>query len=170
MLHCSLLRYYVLFWNQPSLLTWVYWTYVACIAGAFVGKGWWRGVCARMGLRRLTKPRKSVKKKQVKKKGICCCHFLHFPFIHNFHIDHNASCLAPAPQICITIVSNFSWVLQSSQEKSKRMVMQHFGWGREGKQGALWPRWKWWILQIDLRHRDLRSVIFCRYPLKVSSC
>ena len=37
------------------------------------------------------------KKKQVKKKGICCCHFLHFPFIHNFHIDHNASCLPPPP-------------------------------------------------------------------------
>ena len=92
------------------------------------------GVRARMGLSRLTKPRKSVKKKaSEKEEGICCCHFLHFPFIHNFHIDHNASCLPPALQICITIVSNFSWVLQSSQEKSKRMVMQILG----GKQGAL---------------------------------
>ena len=66
------------------------------------------------------------KKKQVKKKAICCCHFLHFPFIHNFHIDHNVSCLPPALQICKTIISNFFWVLQSSQEKSKRMVMQNF--------------------------------------------
>ena len=33
-----------------------------------------------------------------------------------------------------TIVSNFSWVLQSGQEKSKAMVMQILG----GKQGALW--------------------------------
>ena len=30
-------------------------------------------------------------------------------------------------EFCITIVSNFSWVLQSSQEKSKTMVMQNFG-------------------------------------------
>ena len=38
-----------------------------------------------------------------------------------------------------TIVSNFSWVLQSGQEKSKAMVMQILG----GKQGALWYMWKW---------------------------
>ena len=31
------------------------------------------------------------------------------------------------PKFCITVVSNFSWVLQSSQEKSKTMVMQHLG-------------------------------------------
>ena len=30
-------------------------------------------------------------------------------------------------KFCITIVSNSSWVLQSSQEKSKTMVMQTFG-------------------------------------------
>ena len=33
----------------------------------------------------------------------------------HFQIDHNAPCLPP--KICITIVSNFSWELQSSQEK-----------------------------------------------------
>ena len=31
------------------------------------------------------------------------------------------------PKFCITIVSNFSWVLQSPQEKSTTMVMQNFG-------------------------------------------
>ena len=31
------------------------------------------------------------------------------------------------PKFCITIVSHFSWVLQSPQEKSKTMVMQNFG-------------------------------------------
>ena len=45
--------------------------------------------------------------------------------IHHFRIDHNASCLPP--KFCITIVSNFSWVLQSSQEKSKTMVFQNWG-------------------------------------------
>ena len=36
--------------------------------------------------------------------------------------------LLPLPKRnCITIVSNFSWILQSSQEKSKVMVMQNFG-------------------------------------------
>ena len=31
------------------------------------------------------------------------------------------------PKFCITIVSNFSWVLQSPQEKSTTMVTQNFG-------------------------------------------
>ena len=35
--------------------------------------------------------------------------------------------LVYAPEFCITIVSNLSWVLQSSQEISKTMVMQNFG-------------------------------------------
>ena len=58
-------------------------------------------------------------------------------FIHYFRIDHNAPCLPPPPppEFCIPIVSNFSWVLQSSLEKSKTMVRQSFG---GGKHGALW--------------------------------
>ena len=47
------------------------------------------------------------------------------PRILHFHIDHNSPCLLP--KFCVTIVSNFSWVLQSSQEKSKIMIMQNFG-------------------------------------------
>ena len=36
--------------------------------------------------------------------------------------------LLPLPKRnCITIVSSFSWILQSYQEKSKVMVMQNFG-------------------------------------------
>ena len=46
-------------------------------------------------------------------------------FIHYFRIDHNH--LVYPPEFCITIVPNYSWVLQSSQEKSKTMVMQSFG-------------------------------------------
>ena len=52
----------------------------------------------------------------------------------HYHIDHNAPCPPPPPpqqkkkKNCITIVSNFSWVLQSSQEKLKTMVVQKF-WG-----------------------------------------
>ena len=62
--------------------------------------------------------------------------------IHHFHIDHNASCSPPRPlKFSITIVSNFPWVLQSPQEKSKTMVMQNCG----SKQSALWFMWKWWI-------------------------
>ena len=51
--------------------------------------------------------------------------------IHHFHIDHNLPCLpfdlSLHLNFCITIVFNFSWVLQSSQEKFKTMVMQNFG-------------------------------------------
>ena len=47
---------------------------------------------------------------------------------------------------------SFPWVLQPSQEKLKRMLMQNFfffwggggGW-RGDKQGALWEMWKWRI-------------------------
>ena len=71
---------------------------------------------------------------------------------------------------CITIVSNFSWVLQSSQEKSKRMVMKfiiYFFCRRVGrdKQGTLRSKWKWWwrvykagILNTLMHHKcNLRS-------------
>ena len=47
------------------------------------------------------------------------CHCLFY--IHYFHTD-----VYPT-KFCITIASNFSWVLQSSREKSKTMVMQNFG-------------------------------------------
>ena len=54
---------------------------------------------------------KQVQRKQVQ----------HVVFTY-FHIDHNAPYLPPHqphfPEFCITIVSKFSWVLQSSQEKS----------------------------------------------------
>ena len=37
-----------------------------------------------------------------------------------------------SPKVCITLVSNFSSVLQSSQEKSKTMVVHFFLKGGEG--------------------------------------
>ena len=40
-----------------------------------------------------------------------------FPIIH----------LVCPPKICITFVFHFPWVLQSSQEKLKTMIMQNFG-------------------------------------------
>ena len=45
--------------------------------------------------------------------------------------------LAPssAPKFPITIVSNFSWVLQSSQEKLKTMVMQNIGGANKMQDG-----------------------------------
>ena len=45
--------------------------------------------------------------------------------IHHFHIPHNTPCLPP--KIYITFVFHFPWVLQSSQEKRKTMLMQNFG-------------------------------------------
>ena len=57
--------------------------------------------------------------------------------IHQFHMDQNAPCLPPPllPKFCITILSNFSWVLQSSQEKSKTVVNQFLFWGAGGGGG-----------------------------------
>ena len=52
--------------------------------------------------------------------------------IYCFHCDHNTHCLPP--KFCKTIFSNFSWVLQSSQEKPKTMVCKI--WGCKQGQGA----------------------------------
>ena len=51
--------------------------------------------------------------------------------IHHFHIVHNAPSIPPPPptKVYMTIVPNFSWVLQSSQEKSKTTVMKNLGGG-----------------------------------------
>ena len=60
-------------------------------------------------------------------------------------------------QICMITACNFSWVLQSSQEKSKaiRQWLCNFFWcggggvvGGGGEQGALWSMWKWWIAEF----------------------
>ena len=48
------------------------------------------------------------------------------------------------PEFCITVVSNFSWVLQSSQDELQNNGYPKF-W--EGKQGTIWSRWKWWMLE-----------------------
>ena len=48
------------------------------------------------------------------------------------------------PEFCITVVSNFSWVLQSSQDEIQNNGYPKF-W--EGKQGTIWSRWKWWMLE-----------------------
>ena len=47
--------------------------------------------------------------------------------IRHCHIPHNTPCLLP--KSCITFVSHFSWVLQSSQEKLNTMLIQNF-WGQ----------------------------------------
>ena len=54
------------------------------------------------------------------------------------------------PKFCITVHSNFSWVLQSSQEKSKTVVIQFFfffffGGGGGWEQGAFGSMGKWWM-------------------------
>ena len=47
--------------------------------------------------------------------------------IHHFHIDHKLPSISP--KVYMTIVPNFSWVLQSSQEKCKTTVMKNLGGG-----------------------------------------
>ena len=51
--------------------------------------------------------------------------------IRHLHISHNAPYLRP--KSLHNLFFNFSWVLQPSQVKNKRMLMQNFG----GKQGAV---------------------------------
>ena len=51
----------------------------------------------------------------------------------NHHRDHNAPCLY-STKYYITIVSNFSWVLQSSQEKLKNLGGKQSLWSGENGQ------------------------------------
>ena len=70
------------------------------------------------------------------------------------HRDHNVPSflplLAPSPPpppkktLYIAIISNFSWVLQSSQENRRHWLCQIF----RGKQGALWSRWEEWSMNF----------------------
>ena len=45
--------------------------------------------------------------------------------IHQLNISHNTPCLPP--KLCINFVFNFLWVIQSSKEKLRTMLMQNFG-------------------------------------------
>ena len=75
----------------------------------------------------------------------------------------------PPPQkkkkkLAVTIVSNFSWVLQSSQEKSKTMVMHkvHYGLCENGEFTHLWLKIsvffvfpKWHKIQLLLQRLEV---------------
>ena len=50
------------------------------------------------------------------------------------------------------IVSDFTWVSQSSQEKLKTIDMQFLFLRARGKQSALWPMRKRWAPQISKHH------------------
>ena len=54
------------------------------------------------------------------------------------------------PKFCITIVSNFSWVTQSSQEKLKTTVKHFFLGGRGGEGG-----WKRGVAGVNKVHYGL---------------
>ena len=70
------------------------------------------------------------------------------------YVSHNAPCSPyatpprPPQKIWRTFVFLFSWVLQPSQEKLKKMIVQKLMWGRGSKQGVLWETCQW---RIDLK-------------------
>ena len=66
--------------------------------------------------------------------------------------------LVYTPKLSRTIVSNFSWVLQSSQEKSREKVMRNFG----GKQNALQSNVK--MVNIPWFIRLLADRLFTQNP------
>ena len=61
------------------------------------------------------------------------------------------------PKFCITFVSHFSWISQSSQEKLKTMLMQNFA----GRQGALWGMWngEWRMTSFWVIFHSLKLVL-----------
>ena len=62
------------------------------------------------------------------------------------------ACSRVLSRLASSAIHHFSWIFQSSQEKSKTVVMQSYGGG--DKQGALWYMWKWWILHQDKNEKS----------------
>ena len=71
--------------------------------------------------------------------------------IDHFQQGHNAHCL-PA-KLSITIVSKFSWVLQSSKRNWGQWLWKIWGC----KQGALWSQWKWWTKKEKVTNEKRRK-------------
>ena len=92
-----------------------------------------------------------------------------FP-LHHFHIEHLLYHPPPPPpkkKFCIAIVSNFSWVLKSSQEKWKTKLMPNFG-GKQDELRAMWKSGSFLNKGTDSRlgltkHSDLYEMIIV-YP------
>ena len=79
----------------------------------------------------------------------------------------------PYPKFCIAIVSNFSWVLKSSQEKWKTMLMPNFG-GKQDVLRAMWKSWSFFNKGTDSRlgltkHSDLYEMIIVHPNLDLFS-
>ena len=76
--------------------------------------------------------------------------------IYCFHCDHNTHCLPP--KFCITIFSNFSWVLQSSQEKPKTMVCKISGCKQgQGAKKIIFTAWHSGKLKLAFISPDVIS-------------
>ena len=74
------------------------------------------------------------------------------------------------PKVCITIVSNVSCVLQSSQEKLKTMVIQFGGGGGGGGGGEEGAYVKMVIWTIAFNIRTPQSPLFTSVLSKFSKC
>ena len=68
--------------------------------------------------------------------------------IHYFHIDHNATCLSPRilHNNCFQFLLGITVVPREIENNGyAKFFGGEGGWGRGGKQDALWPMWRWWI-------------------------
>ena len=84
-----------------------------------------------------------------------CFFLLHVPtgFIRNFCIAHNTLCLRFA-LFCVTIFPNFSWVLQSFQNKLKPNLWKIWGGGRgRGTNKMHYGQCKSgeWLFNVDIK-------------------
>ena len=80
--------------------------------------------------------------------------------IHHFHINHNEPCLTPPPRILHNHFSNFSLVLQSSQEKSKTMVVQFFSGKRRCIMEYVKVVYVPMATPMSIKHRSQQIFIF----------
>ena len=77
-------------------------------------------------------------------------------------ISHNTPCFSP--KFCITFVADFSWVLQSSQQKTETMLMYFFIWGggrgKQGEFGRSANGRRFIVLKHQYPHRDVMETLY----------
>ena len=89
-------------------------------------------------------------------------------FVYYLKTRQQLNSHAPTPpEVCIAIISNFSWVISRPKRNRRQWFYKILG-GKQGQepiawqvigswQGALWSMWKWWIKEAIMSQKHSHS-------------